>query len=224
MVSPSKALDIINHLIGPFQLLLLSISFLPGTILSLLYTLQLRTLLSPSRLQSAWFARFWNKAGTELRINCTPRVGPLIAQAHGVVLDIGPGSGEWLPCFDKAKVERIYGVEPNRECHAKLRERVKQAGLEDIYVLVPVGVEDLGDWVKEEMEGETGLGKGDVDSVVTVFCLCSVSQPEAMIGELYGYLKEGGNWIVFEHVVTKEKGFIAWYQGKFYVVSELGEG
>lgn len=91
-------------------------------------------------------------------------------------------------------------------------ENVKKAGLEGVYVVVPVGVEGLGEWVKKE--GKERLGKGDVDSVVTVFCLCSVSQPRRMIMELYEYLKEGGNWIVYEHVVTKEKGFIAWYQGE----------
>jgi cyclopropane fatty-acyl-phospholipid synthase-like methyltransferase len=223
MVSPSKALDIFRHLIGPFHFFLVSLSFLPGTIIYLLHPLQLRTLLSPRRLQSAWFARFWSRVGTDIRTNCTPRVRPLIAQAHGVVLDIGPGSGEWLSCFDKSKVERIYGVEPNVECHGKLRERVREAGLEGVYVVVPVGVEELGEWVKKEGEGKGGLGKGDVDSVVTVFCLCSVSQPKRMIGELCGYLKDGGNWIVFEHVVTKEKGFIAWYQGESSIVREWGE-
>jgi SAM-dependent methyltransferase len=213
MLSASKALDIFYRLIGPWHMLLFSLSFLPGTIYSLLLSLQLSTLLSPRRLQSAWFARFWACAGTNLRINCTPRIKPLIQAAHGVVLDIGPGSGEWLTCFDKERVSKIYGVEPNEESHVKLRERIKEAGLEGVYVVVPVGVEDIEAWV--EKEGEMLLGKGSVDSVVTVFCLCSVPEPKRMIGELYGYLKEGGNWIVYEHVVTKEKGLVARYQGEF---------
>jgi SAM-dependent methyltransferase len=217
MVSPSTALDIFYHLILPFHFLLISLSYLPGTIWSLLLSLQFRTLLSPRRLQSAWFARFWSVFGTNCRINCTPRVGPLIAQANGVVLDIGPGNGEWLSCFDKQKVEKIYGVEPNTECHGKLREKIKDAGLEGVYVVVPVGVEELGSWVEKEGKGmgRKELGKGSVDSVVTVFCLCSVPEPKRMIRELYGYLREGGNWIVHEHVVTKEKGFLAWYQGEY---------
>jgi SAM-dependent methyltransferase len=205
----SKPLEILYHLIGPFHFMLTSLSYLPSTILSLLTSFQFRTLLTPSLLKDAWFARFWSVVGTEIRKNCTPRVQPLIAQAHGVILDIGPGSGEWLTCFDKSKVSRIYGMEPNRDHHERLRERVKEAGLEDIYVVVPVGVEDLG-----SLKG-IDLGKGEVDSVVTVFCLCSVPQPKKMIGELSGYLKEGGNWIVYEHVVTKERGWIAWYQGEF---------
>ncbi len=127
------------------------------------------------------------------------------------MLDIGPGNGEWLSCFDKEKIERIYGVEPNVECHGLLREKIAATGLQDIYVIVPVGVEDLGQWVTKE--GKGNLRKGSVNSVVTVFCLCSVPQPKRMIKELYGYLKEGGNWIVYEHVIQKENRFLVWYQG-----------
>jgi len=201
-----KPLEVLVHLISPLYLILISLSYLPGTIISLLASLQFRVLLTPSLLKDAWFARFWAVVGTEIRKNCTPRIQPLIAQAHGVVLDIGPGNGEWLACFDKSKVSKIYGVEPNRDHHKRLRERVREAGLEEIYVVVPVGVEDLGTFKGVE------LGKGEVDSVVTVFCLCSVPQPKRMIGELYGYLKQGGNWIVHEHVVTVEGGVTAWFQ------------
>jgi tRNA A58 N-methylase Trm61 len=77
--------------------------------------------------------------------------------------------------------------------------------LEDIYVICPVGVEDLG---------EKWVGKGEVDSVVTIQCLCSVPEPKRMIGELYSYLKDGGEWIVYEHVITHVGGFIGAYQGR----------
>ncbi|KAN0108741.1 S-adenosyl-L-methionine-dependent methyltransferase [Hyaloscypha variabilis] len=212
MVSPSKALEVFIHLFHPWYFLLYSTFWLPGTIWYLINTMQLRTLFTPRRLQSAWFARFWGRIGSNIRENATPRVQPLIVQAHGVVLDIGPGNGEWLSCFDKEKIERIYGVEPNVECHGRLREKIAATGLQDIYVIVPVGVEDLEQWAKKE--GKGNLGKGSVDSVVTVFCLCSVPQPKRMIKDLYGYLKEGGNWIVYEHVIQKENRFLVWYQGK----------
>jgi cyclopropane fatty-acyl-phospholipid synthase-like methyltransferase len=131
----------------------------------------------------------------------------LIHQAHGVVLDIGPGSGEWLSGFDKEKITKIYGVEPNVNHHPKLRERIRKAGLQDKYVIVPVGVEDLGDkWIKQ----------GSVDSVVTVLCLCSIPTPDIMIGDLYKYMKEGGMWILFEHVKTKNAGWLMNYQCKFF--------
>jgi SAM-dependent methyltransferase len=214
-----KPIEVLWYLISPLHFLLISLSYLPGTVLFLLASLQFRTLLTPSLLKDAWFARFWSVVGANIRQNCTPRVQPLIAQAHGVVLDIGPGSGEWLLLFNKEKVTKIYGVEPNRDHHERLKERIREAGLEEIYVLVPVGVEELGSW---KGKGDVKLGKGEVDSVVTVFCLCSVPEPKRMIVELYGYLKEGGNWIVFEHVITKEGGLIAMYQGEF-VLFQMNE-
>jgi SAM-dependent methyltransferase len=132
-------------------------------------------------------------------------VAPLIDQARGIVLDIGPGSGEWLSLFNKEKITKIYGVEPNVDHHPRLRERIVQAGLQDKYVIVPVGIEDLGEeWVK----------KGSVDSVITVLCLCSIPTPEYMISQLYQYIKKGGIWIIYEHVKTKEGVFMTAYQCK----------
>ncbi|KAL2071725.1 hypothetical protein VTL71DRAFT_12960 [Oculimacula yallundae] len=186
------AITIFWELIDPISFLLYSLTFIPGTILSLMHTSQPRTLLSPTLFKSAWFSHFWATIGPGIREGALPRAGPLLAQARGVVLDIGPGTGEWLGCFDIGKVSRIIGVEPNLGQHGKLRERVKEAGLEGVYEIVGVGVEDLGERVRV----------GEVDSVVTIQCLCSVPEPKKMIGELYGYLKEGGGWIVYEHVVV----------------------
>lgn len=152
-----------------------------------------------------------------MREHVTPRAGPLIEKARGVVLDIGPGSGEWLEFFDKSKVTKIYGVEPNRDHHPALKKRIEEAELEGIYEIVPVGVEDLG---------EKWIGKGEVDAIVTIQCLCSVPQPKRMIGELYSYLKKGGIWVVYEHVVAfKHQGkLIKGYQGEFssYLDTHIG--
>jgi hypothetical protein len=199
-------IDIFWHLLDPLHFILLSAFFLPITIFHLLTTTQFSVLLSPSKLKDAWFARFWSFAGPVTRENAIPRVRPLISQARGVVLEIGPGSGEWVGLYDKEKVTKIYGVEPNRDHHELLRKRVKEAGLTDIYVVVPVGVEDLGEkWVRE----------GEVETVVTIQCLCSIPRPKEMINTMYKYIKEGGQWIVYEHVVTHQGGLIAAYQGKW---------
>jgi cyclopropane fatty-acyl-phospholipid synthase-like methyltransferase len=83
----------------------------------------------------------------------------VIKLAYGTVLEIGPGSGEWIRQYDKTQVTKIYGVEPNKDHHESLRKKAKEAGLADVYVIIPVGVEELGDkWI----------GLGEVDCVVTV--------------------------------------------------------
>jgi len=200
-----KPLRILQHLLDPLLLMSLSAYYLPITILRLLANLQFSILLSPSLFQDAWFANFWRAYGPGTRESATPNVQPLISLAQGVVLDIGPGSGEWLRLFDKEKVSKIYGVEPNKDHHELLRKRIKEAGLSDVYVIVPVGVEDLGqNWV----------GMESVDSVLTIQCLCSVPRPKEAITGLYGYVKKGGQWIVYEHVVTFQGGWIAQYQGE----------
>ena len=154
-----KLLEIAQHLIDPLHFMSLSALYLPGTILTLILSLNFSALLSPSKFKDVWFARFWADYGPGTRENASNNAKPLIEQAYGVVLEVGPGSGEWVGLYDKEKVTRIYGVEPNADHHVKLRQRIIEAGLGDVYVICGVGVENLGEkWVK----------KGDVDCVVTV--------------------------------------------------------
>jgi hypothetical protein len=125
-----KPIDILYHLFDPLHFLLISASFIPRTILNLILTTQFSTFFSPSLFKDAWFATFWKTIGPQVREGATPNVKPLISLAHGVVLDIGPGSGEWVNLFDKKKVDKIYGVEPNRDHHEGLRRRIKEAECE----------------------------------------------------------------------------------------------
>jgi hypothetical protein len=74
-------------------------------------------------------------------------------------------------------------------------------------VICPVGVEDLG---------EKWIGKGEADCVVTIQCLCSVPRPREIIGNLYGYLREGGEWIVYEHVKSHRGRGIEFYQCEWF--------
>lgn len=156
----TSLLSIAQCLADPLLFLLVSASYLPLTIYTLLTTHQYSTLSSPSSFKDAWFAQFWSVIGPQTRENALPRAGPLIAQASGVVLDIGPGSGEWLKCFDKERVTKVWGVEPNRDMHEMLRRRVKEAGLEGVYEILGVGVEGLRDVERVRM--------GGVDTVVTI--------------------------------------------------------
>ncbi|PQE23403.1 methyltransferase domain-containing protein [Rutstroemia sp. NJR-2017a WRK4] len=196
--------DVLMHMWFPVQFMAISVSFFPGAILSLLAS-NPAALMSTSRIKDAWFANFWGKVGPEVRKTASVNAGPLIQQARGVVLDIGPGSGEWLHVFDKSRVTKIYGVEPNRDHYAVLRRRIEEAGLTGVYEIVEGGVEDLTKW---------GIQEESVDSIVTILCLCSVDSPEEMIEVLYGKLKKGGVWLLHEHVRTKQGGWVKWYQGE----------
>ena len=80
-----------------------------------------------------------------------------------------------------------------------------------------MGVEDLdgkGLYGGEQKEGGW-IQKGEVDCIVTIQCLCSIPEPKGKIEGLYAYLKKGGMWIVFEHIATKQGGWVKLYQCEY---------
>jgi hypothetical protein len=103
-----SAYEVVEELVHPLQLMLLSASYLPGTLFSLLQSRQFTTVLSLSSLKYAWFARFWSAYGPLMKEGSGPRVAPLIGLASGVVIDVGPGSGEWIGLFNKEKVTKVF--------------------------------------------------------------------------------------------------------------------
>lgn len=132
----------------------------------------------------------------------------------GVVLDIGPGLGYWVDLYAQTDVPlknedgsmrkregkgkgitKVYGIEPNVQSHSGLRQRANAAGLESVYEILPVGIEDIAK--------ETGVQKGSVDAIVSLLCLCSIPEPEKNMKELHSYLKPGGRWYLYEHVAIK---------------------
>ena len=198
-----------SNLLRPLLLLSYSAFYIPHTIFTLLATLNFRPLTNFSDFKDHWFARFWTWFGSRAAENAAPKVTPLIQNnARGVLLDIGPGSGQWLFLFARAlnpSITKIYGVEPNKGLHAELRANAVKAGLGDVYEIVGCGAEELG--------SKGGVEKGSVDTIVTVQCLCSIPGPQGVIRDLYPLLKPGGKWIVYEHVRTKFQGdFVGTWQ------------
>lgn len=145
----------------------------------------------------------------------------------GVVLDVGPGLGYWVDLYARADisitdsndnarrragkgkgVSKVYGVEPNIQSHPGLRQRAKAAGLDGVYEILPVGIEDIAK--------ETVVEKGSVDAIVSVLCLCSIPDPEKNIKELHSYLKPGGRWYLYEHVAVKGYWPMQIYQSKIH--------
>ncbi len=158
-----------------------------------------RDVSSKISLSDRIFGKLW------LRLNATIAAGEietalpnLVAKASGIVLEIGPGSGNQLPRYDKAKITKIYGVEPNVDLHDALKKTVKESGLSDVYTIVPCGVEDAVTLEKYGIEPET------VDTVTSVQVLCSVPSPARTVKRVYDLLKPGGQMIVYEHVRSND--------------------
>lgn len=192
-------------MLGPFSLLVpplvltTSLATLPFTILILTLTGRSSYLLSWHKLRHAWFKHFWWWFGPGSKAIFAPSVTPLLSQARGTVLEIGPASGIWMPELAAAarngKISKIHGVEPNEEFHSTLREAAKRAGLADVYEPVAAYAQDLE---------ARGIEKGSVDTIVTVHVLCSVGpRAEELVKVLYDFLKPGGQWLVYEHVAAR---------------------
>lgn len=239
--APPSLREILLGLLDPWLFLGSALSHLPATLLR-----DPAALLSPARLQSAWFGAFWARAGLCVRASAEARVVPLLQgrwrsgrvvsdesdvdpPVAGTVVEIGPGAGMWVSLFSDrylqsssgggacdgegaqggggddpdsgvrrrgaaapGGVTKVFGVEPNADMHGMLGERIREAGLEGVYEIVPVGIEDLASSGRVQLES--------VDCIVSILCLCGIPDPEWNIKELYRYLKPGGRWYVYEHV------------------------
>jgi SAM-dependent methyltransferase len=148
----------------------------------------------------------------------------------GTVIEIGAGSGMWADVFaqirtgtedhvndpievrhrrKKNNLTKIYGIEPNPVSAAALRQRVAEVGLDDIYEVVPAGIEDLAT--------QSAIEPGTIDCIVCILCLCSIPDQQENIRALYKLLKPGGRWYVYEHVKADRSGVLmSIYQRKLW--------
>ena len=243
MSTPPPLTEVLSGLFSPWLFLAISLSYLPGAILRDPFSpgrLQ-------ASWFSAFWAKMGPNVRTNAEARVLPllrgrwRGGRVVgdeddggAAVSGTVVEIGPGSGMWVSIFSDrylqpssgggeedakpgvrrrgaatASVTKVFGVEPNAEMHDALGKKIREAGLEGVYEIVPVGIEDLASSGRVQPES--------VDCIVSVLCLCGIPEPERNIKELYGYLKPGGRWYVYEHVKCdpKQGWAMGLYQGMF---------
>ncbi|KAK6538214.1 hypothetical protein TWF694_011095 [Orbilia ellipsospora] len=179
---------------------------LPLSVFALILRGRPLDILSKSKISEMNFTLIWRVIGKPAEgSEDQKRSRETVSQAHGVVLDLGPGTGATLCHFDKPRITKIYGVEPNLNFHPALRTAITAAGLDDVYTIIPTGVENL-----EELK-KYGIEEGSVDCIVACKVLCSVPEPKKTIGALYRILAPGGLMLVYEHVKAKS-GFAVFVQ------------
>lgn len=112
-----------------------------------------------------------------------------LSRAVGEVLEIGVGTGLNLPHYP-AEVRKITTVEPNPGMNKKLRRRIQACGLE---------VE------QHILSGESlPFAAEHFDTVVSTLTLCSISQVETAMAELFRVLKPGGRLLLLEHGLSPD--------------------
>lgn len=232
-------------LLSPWSFLFTSLTYLPRTILT-----SPSALLSPSRLHSLWFSRFWTIIGPQVQTSTSPFVVPLLSglvhrgvvvppssAQHpglgGTVLEIGAGSGLWASIFSDEHLPPAgtttgtLGVRtPVTHIYGVEPNTAVHGALRER--VAAAGLEGRYEIVPVGIEDLLATGRveaGSVDCIVSVLCLCSIPDPAENIRELYKCLKPGGRWYVFEHVKAfPEQGrLLSMYQGES-IFSDLGLG
>ncbi|KAF3025509.1 hypothetical protein E8E14_008059 [Neopestalotiopsis sp. 37M] len=137
----------------------------------------------------------------------TTIVPSLVKAASGVVLELGPGSGNQLHRFDMSRVSYVYGantrlslgVEPNPCYEDEINAKLDKHSIRDKYKLVAAGIEE-SDKLRRE-----GISEGSLDSILSIQVLCAVQDPKIVMKEVWKLLKPGGKFIFWEHGWSKSR-------------------
>lgn len=113
----------------------------------------------------------------------------LLSPLQGNVLEIGPGAGANLSYYSP-DIHWI-GVEPNPFMHPYIHQEAERYGLTAI-----------------ELYGEQAetlpVADNSIDTVVSTYVLCSVSDVDATLKDIQRVLKPGGTFVFIEHVAASE--------------------
>ena len=118
-----------------------------------------------------------------------------VPRARGAVLEVGIGSALNLPFYTSA-VTQLVGIDPSAGLLALARERV---------VAAPFPVELL-----QRGADRIPLAAASIDTAVFTWTLCSVANPDAVLGEVRRVLKPGGTLIFVEHGLAPDAGVRTW--------------
>ena len=110
----------------------------------------------------------------------------VIAQSHGVVLEIGAGNGLNFALYNPEQVKRVEAVEPDSAMLHYAHERLNTARVPITLTQAPVEALPFAD--------ET------FDSAVATLVFCSVTDPMRGLSEIRRVLKPGGILLLIEHV------------------------
>jgi ubiquinone/menaquinone biosynthesis C-methylase UbiE len=116
----------------------------------------------------------------------------LLADAYGVVVDLGAGIGLNLPHLPAA-VTQVHLVEPDPHMIRRL-----EPNLPDHAVVHQVGAEALP------------LDDDSADTVLATLTLCTVGDPAAAVAEIRRVLRPGGQVLVLEHVRSLDPQLARW--------------
>ncbi|NJO72629.1 MAG: class I SAM-dependent methyltransferase [Leptolyngbyaceae cyanobacterium RM1_406_9] len=113
----------------------------------------------------------------------------LLGNLQGTVLEIGPGAGANLSYYPT----NVYwiGVEPNPFMHPYIYQEAERQGLNNI---------ELHKGMADKLPAEDG----SLDTVVSTYVLCSVTDIDVTLRDIQRVLKPGGAFVFIEHVAAPD--------------------
>jgi SAM-dependent methyltransferase len=141
---------------------------------------------SSGRLPAGLFARIYDPIlWLAERRGLRERRGEVLAQARGLTLEIGSGTGLNLPHYPRS-LRRLVLAEPDPAMRARLESR-----LQDLEQQASVS-----DAAAERLP----FADGTVDTVVSTLVLCTVEDPRLALCEIGRVLAPDGQLLFIEHV------------------------
>ncbi|KAL1605317.1 hypothetical protein SLS60_004865 [Paraconiothyrium brasiliense] len=157
-------------------------------------------------LRYRYFAHLWTHNGAEMSQDIPAPLNSLVRECPGLVLDIGPGTGELVKRFNSGGITTMYGVEPAANLHKELLKNAQEAGFGEKYHALLCGDEAESLIPTLHRNGILSTietpGDGIFDEICCLRVLCGVPHLEETIKGLYALLKPGGRMIICEHVVN----------------------
>ncbi|CAA9960144.1 phospholipid methyltransferase [Pyrenophora teres f. maculata] len=206
----AKFLEESMTLLRPLRLLCIAAYHLAMTIFEVVFVeWSPFTLFNITKLRFKSFARLWKHNGEAMSTEMPGPTFQLLSQCKGVILDIGPGSGEMLAHFNPELITAVYGAEPAEDLHPGLLRNAKKRGLGSKFHALLCGAqpESLIPALHKsgilDVSGKGGLASdGIFDEICCTRVLCGVPHPEQTIKSLYSLLKPGGRMVICEHIVN----------------------
>lgn len=113
----------------------------------------------------------------------------LLKNAHGIVLEVGAGTGANLAHYTDT-VDELIISEPDEFMSKRLLEKLKGFNFKNTSIK-DFGMEDIN------------LADNSVDCVVSTLVCCSVGNPQKSLQQAYRVLKPGGKLLFMEHVAAE---------------------
>jgi len=122
----------------------------------------------------------------------------VVPWAQGEVLEIGVGPGVNFVHYDRARVAKIYALEPNPGMLRRAEEQRRRTQLDIEFLDLP------GERIP--------LPDASVDTVLSTFTLCTIPGVVAAIEGVGRVLRPDGKFIFFEHGLSPDSSVRRWQE------------